>query len=72
MKEVGRNIKYEIDGNTLKIEIDLNPAEKPPSKSGKSLIIASTHGNKRVIEGQDIMMGINIYEKIRQTEEKTE
>lgn len=72
MKEVGRNIKYEIDGNTLKIEIDLNPPERPPSKSGKSLIIASTHGNKRVLEGQDIMMGINVYEKIRQTEEKKE
>lgn len=69
MKEVGRNIKYEIDGNTLKLEINLNPKEKPPSKSGKSLIIASTHGNQRVIEGQDIWMGINIYERIRKTEE---
>ncbi|MFX1293951.1 MAG: hypothetical protein ACFFD2_03690 [Promethearchaeota archaeon] len=72
MKEIGRNIQYEIDGNTLRMEINLNPKEKPPSKSGKSLIIASSHGNKRLIQGQEIFLGLNLYEKVKKEVEKPE
>ncbi|MHA1650304.1 MAG: hypothetical protein ACTSYB_08925 [Candidatus Helarchaeota archaeon] len=72
MKEIGSNILYKIDGNKLIIEIDLNPKEKPPSKSGKSLIIASTHGNKRLIEGEEIFMGLNVYERIKKDEDENE
>ncbi len=72
MKEIGSNILYKIDGNKLIIEIDLNPKEKPPSKSGKSLIIASTHGNKRLIEGEEIFMGLNVYERIKKDEDEKE
>ncbi|MHA1131042.1 MAG: hypothetical protein ACTSQI_00910 [Candidatus Helarchaeota archaeon] len=70
MKEIGTNILYEIKGNKLLIEIDLNPKEKKESKSGKSLIIASSHGNKRIIEGEEIFLGLNLYEKIKKTEDK--
>ncbi|MHA1266652.1 MAG: hypothetical protein ACTSRS_15560 [Candidatus Helarchaeota archaeon] len=68
MAEIGRNIIYKIEKNKLFLEIDLN-AEKTPSKSGKSLIIASTHGNKRLLEDQDIYLGLNLYEKIQKPKE---
>ena len=70
MKEIGTNILYEIKGNKLLMEVDLNPKEKKESKSGKSLIIASSHGNKRIIEGEDIYLGLNIYEKIKKDEKE--
>lgn len=64
MQPIGRNILYKIEDDKLFIEIDMT-AEKIPSKSGKSMIIASSHGNKRVIQNQDIFLGLNLYEKIQ-------
>jgi hypothetical protein len=72
MKEIGRNILYKIEGNKLLMEVDLNPKERPKSKSGKSLIIASSHGNKRLIEDQNIFIGLNIYERITEEKEQPE
>jgi len=34
------------------------------------MIIASTRGNKRVIKGKDIMLGLNLYEKKKKVEEQ--
>lgn len=52
----------EKKGNKLIIEIDL---EKPtPSSSGKTLVVASTHGNTVTnveIDGKPITIGINAY-----------
>ncbi len=70
MKEIGTNILYEIKDDKLIMEVNLKPKEKKESKSGKSLIIASSHGNKRIVEGEDIYLGLNIYEKIQKAEEK--
>ncbi|NVM55829.1 MAG: hypothetical protein HWN66_19170 [Candidatus Helarchaeota archaeon] len=69
MAELGRNVLYKIENDRLFLEIDLK-AEKTPSKSGKSLIIASTHGNKRIFQDQEIFLGLNLYERVQQKKEE--
>jgi hypothetical protein len=52
----------EMKGNKLIIEIDLE--EPTPSSSGKTLVVASTHGNAVTnieIDGKPITIGINAY-----------
>ncbi len=68
MEEIGRNVRFKVEGDKLIVEMDLT-AEQEESKSGKSMIIASTRGNKRVIKGKDIMLGLNLYEKKKKEEE---
>ncbi len=57
-------LKVEIKDNKLIIEIDL---EKPtPSASGKTLVVASTHGNTVTdaeVEGKPLVLGLNAYIK---------
>ena len=54
-----------IKDGKLVIEIDLqNPPA--PSASGKTLVVASTHGNQVTdlkIEGQPVVIGVNAYIK---------
>jgi hypothetical protein len=51
-----------IEGNRLVISIDL---ETPtPSSSGKTLVVASTRGNKETdvkIDGKPVVIGLNAY-----------
>ena len=51
-----------VDGEFLVIRI---PLESPrPSSSGKTLIVASTHGNQTTtatIDGKPIIVGLNAY-----------
>ncbi|MHA1270541.1 MAG: hypothetical protein ACTSPY_12185 [Candidatus Helarchaeota archaeon] len=56
------NIEYEIDGDILTLKIDLSK-ELGESKSGKSIVVASTRGNKRIkeYEKKTIMLGLNCY-----------
>ena len=53
----------EIKNNKLVITIDMNP--KPiPSSTGKTLVVASSHGNQAttaMIEGKPIIVGVNAY-----------
>lgn len=58
------NIDYEVKGDTLTIKIDLSQ-EHGESKSGKSIVVASTRGNKRIkeYEKKNIMLGLNCYIK---------
>ena len=57
-------MKLTVDekAKTLTVVIDLqSPA---PSKSGKTLVIASTHGNSQTdqtIHGKQIVIGLNAY-----------
>ncbi len=55
-------MKAEIKGNNLVITIEL---QKPTlSTSGKTKVVASTHGNKEtdvVIEGKRVIIGVNAY-----------
>ena len=57
-------LKVEINNNKLFIEIDL---EKPtPSSSGKTLVVASTHGNTVTtaeVDGKPLTIGVNAYIK---------
>ncbi len=52
-----------IVGNKLVIELPLNPVPVP-SLSGKTLVIASTHGNKVTqaqVQGKNVVVGVNAY-----------
>ena len=56
----GMNV--EIKGNKLVIEIDMQAPT--PSSSGKTLVIATTHGNvatECMIDGQPLTIGLNAY-----------
>ena len=57
-------LKVGIKDNKLLIEIDL---EKPtPSASGKTLVVASTHGNTVTaaeVDGKPVIVGLNAYIK---------
>lgn len=57
-KTVDSNLKMEIKDNKLCIEIDLDKNEGH-SKSGKSVVVASTHGNAMIAGG--FKVGVNIY-----------
>jgi hypothetical protein len=54
-----QNVKWEIEGDKLIIEVNLTK-EFGPSKSGKTITIASTRGNQR-IEGTNAVIGLNVY-----------
>lgn len=53
----------EIKGNKLIITIDMNPTPVP-SASGKTLVVASSHGNQQTtatINGKPVIVGLNAY-----------
>lgn len=55
-----KNVKLSVVDNILHIEVDLSqPCEV--SKSGKSLIIASSEGNKSVPGAEEVKIGLNVY-----------
>ena len=54
-----QNVEWKIEGDKLIIDIDLTK-EFGPSKSGKTITIASTRGNQQV-EGTDAIIGLNVY-----------
>ena len=57
--EVMKNVSLEVEGNILKIKVDLSK-DFGPSKSGKTRIIATTAGNI-AIPGTDAKIGLNVY-----------
>lgn len=55
-------VKVEVDGKYLRIKIPLQKAEG--SKSGKTMVVATTHGNRETeaeIDGKKIFLGLNAY-----------
>ena len=52
-----------IEGNKLIVEIELN--QQPEiSKTGKTLVVASSHGNKATtakVNGKNVVIGLNAY-----------
>jgi hypothetical protein len=52
-----------IEGQYLVIRVPMNP--KPAlSATGKTLVVASSHGNKQtevVIDGKPVIVGVNAY-----------
>lgn len=63
-KEYKMALKCNVDIKNKKmiIEIDMN---LQPSKSGKSMVVASTNGNKVVAmyDGKPLVLGVNAYIK---------
>ena len=54
-----------IKGKKLIIEVDMEDSPKP-SSSGKTKIVASSHGNQTttvLVEGKPIVIGVNAYIK---------
>jgi hypothetical protein len=63
MQEFGKNVKVDIQKNELIIKVNLNE-ETTLSKSGKSMVIASTLGNVKIQHGEtEINLGLNLYKK---------
>lgn len=56
-----KNVEFKQAGNILTVTIDLNKSFGP-SSSGKTIIVASTEGNKQ-IDGTGIYLGVNAYKK---------
>lgn len=54
-----KNIIFKIENNKLKLEVDLTK-NFGKSKSGKSVIVASTEGNL-ALGKDDLKMGFNLY-----------
>ena len=52
------NIQGEVKGDKLRLTIDLTQ-EHGQSKSGKTITIASTRGNKEIVDG--FFVGLNVY-----------
>jgi len=55
-----KNITTSVEGTTLTIKVDLSK-DFGPSKSGKTVIVASTEGNISVPGHEDTKLGLNIY-----------
>jgi len=53
-----KNIKVNVNGNKLNIEIDLTKTQGP-GRSGKTIIIATTEGNQLVKD--NVVLGLNCY-----------
>lgn len=60
----GTNVEVAIDGNTLVILVDLTQTHGD-SKSGKSIIVGSTHGTLRLaaVGKPEFMLGVNVNKK---------
>lgn len=55
--------KVTVKGNKMTIEIDLS-GKGTPSASGKTLVIASTHGNKPfATDSGEVVVGLNVYRR---------
>lgn len=55
-----KNMKITVTEDRLLIDVDLTQAGEP-SKSGKSIIIASSEGNKDVPDAPGVKIGLNVY-----------
>jgi hypothetical protein len=53
------NVEMTVEGNILIIKVDLTK-DFGPSKSGKTIMVASTEGNVDVPE-RDEKIGLNVY-----------
>ena len=52
-----------IEGDELVIRLPLNKVPSP-SASGKTLVVASSHGNQKTdaeVNGQNVVVGVNAY-----------
>lgn len=57
------NCKMKVKDGILIIEVNLSE-DLGLSKSQKSRVIATTRGNARVPDAEDVMIGLNVYKKV--------
>lgn len=60
-------MEAQIKGTKLIVEIEMNK-EPEVSKTGKTLVVASSHGNKVTqakVNGKNIVIGLNAYIPIK-------
>lgn len=59
-----KNVKIDIKKNIATITVDLS-ADFGPSKSGKTIMIATTEGNQKLTGGPngDVFLGLNLYRR---------
>ena len=62
MVEVAPNVKIEVKENKMVVTVDMSK-DQGPSKSGKTRVIASSHGNVPVPGHADCRLGLNVYRK---------
>jgi len=58
-----KNLTASIEDGFLILKIPMNPTPLR-SATGKTLVVASTHGNKETevrVEGQSVFVGVNAY-----------
>ena len=63
-QEEQNDVKVELKGNNLVITIPCEQKNPRPSKSGKTLVVASTYGNITTdvkIKGKPVKIGLNAY-----------
>ena len=63
MTATPKKLTAAIEGDYLVIKVPLNPTPVR-SATGKTLVVASTHGNKQTeveIQGQPVFLGLNAY-----------
>ena len=54
----------ELKNGNLIVTIQVNPKPFPKSASGKTLVVASSHGNQPVnvaVDGKPLVVGLNAY-----------
>ena len=64
-------MKARVDGEYLRIKIPLQKAKA--SASGKTMVVASTHGNQETdveIDGKTVHIGLNAYYYAKDRKEK--
>jgi cysteine synthase len=61
--QVGKNVALKVEGSTLTLVVDL-ATDQGQSKSGKSVVIATTSGNLAIPGATNgAVLGLNIYRK---------
>ncbi len=58
-----KKLTASIEGEYLVIRVPMN-AKPTPSSTGKTLVVASSHGNKQTeveVQGKPVIVGVNAY-----------
>ena len=57
---MAQNVDVQVTGDKLIVTVDLSK-DFGPSKSGKTILIASTQGNVDVPRHEGVKLGVNVY-----------
>jgi hypothetical protein len=63
MTATTKKLTATIEGEYLVIRVPMN-AKPTPSSTGKTLVVASSHGNKQTeveVQGKPVIVGVNAY-----------